>query len=549
MLRSLHIENLAVIDSLEARFDAGMTAVTGETGAGKSMLIQALTLALGGRARADLVRDGAPQLEVEAAFAPAGKARADTHSLRRVVSDRGRSRAFLDGRATPLAEFQARGRALADICGQNAHQILLRKDSQLRLLDAQCEHDDTLAELADLHRRRARAAARVAELERLVADAGARRELSRYQLAELERLAPEEDEFERLEDDHRRCANREALAQACHEARAALVAGDDDMVSRLAKSARALERAGERKLDAPRRQLDEAGLLLKSAADDIGGFLDALESDATELGAVEARLSAYVELARKHRVRPQELAARRAALARELDEGDGAERELDALRAELPELERRQRQAADAAGKRRRATAARLDKAVTALLGRLNMPDAALRTRIETTDALSATGCDRVDFLIRTNAGHPFGPLARVASGGELSRVSLAMQTVMARRAAPPTLIFDETDAGVGGATAETVGDLLRALSRRAQVLCVTHLPQVAARADHHFVVSKDSAGGRARARLAPLDEDGRRRELARMMAGARAGAKIPLAHAEEMLRLGRAAPAPEPPF
>jgi DNA repair protein RecN (Recombination protein N) len=552
MLLRLHIRDLALIDTVELDFDRGLTVLTGETGAGKSILVDALALVLGDRADATVVRHGAQRAEVGAAFDVAAlpdvaaKLRelalddGDECLLRRVVGSDGRTRGFVNGAAVPLTTLREVGELLIDLHGQQAHQSLLQRPVQRAVLD---HHGDLAAGLARVRERYEEwRAARdaLAALDAESAGGEARAELLAHHVAELRALALADGEIERLDAEHRVLAHRGRLAEDAQRALAALGQDDDAGATRLVHAAaRALADAREidPRLGEAHEMTQSAAIQLEEAARALAHYLDTLDIDPAELARVEARLASIHDVARKHRVAPAELPALAARLEAELDALTHSEARRAELQRRLADAERAYVAAAEALSEGRARAAARLSKQVDAQLAELGMRGA--RFDVELTRPADARfgpdGLDQVTFLIAANPGQPPRPLAKVASGGELARIGLALQVVAAGASRIPCLVFDEVDSGIGGGVAEIVGRRLRALGETRQVLAVTHLPQVASQAHRHLRVTKYQEGERAHIRVDVLDDDAKVEELARMLGGIEITQRT-RDHAREML-------------
>jgi DNA repair protein RecN (Recombination protein N) len=553
VLAHLQIANLAIIDAVELEFGAGLTALTGETGAGKSILVDAVMLATGARAGSDLVRHGAERAEIAATFTvtgnPEARAWLDAQSvdedgevtLRRVLGADGRSRCYVNGQLQPAQAVRELGALLIDIHGQQEFLSLLRPGTQRRVLDEHGGHQallepvERLAEawrVAQAERDRLRAAAAVR---------GSRLELLRYQTGELEALALGSGEVAALVEERARVANLGRLAEAARGALALTYDGDGAeahaLVSRALSTLRAVQEFDAR-LRAVAPLLDEAGIALKEAAAQLADYLDALEVDPARQDQLERRLAAIEDLARKHRVDAQELPAVQVALAAELAELERSEVVQGELDARIAGLERDWRAAAARLSQARCEAATRLTAAVTELMRVLGMPGGQFAIAVlPAADASpAACGADAVEFQVSANPGVPPKSLARVASGGELSRISLAVQVAAADSRPGACMIFDEVDAGVGGGVAEMVGRQLATLAARGQVLCVTHLAQVASQADHHVRVAKLSDGRSSRTTITELGVEERVEELARMLGGVDI-TRTARDHAREMLR------------
>jgi len=553
VLNFLQVRDFAIIDAVEVEFGAGMTALTGETGAGKSILVDAVILALGGRAAADTVRHGAERAEITATFDLTGndEARAwlagqsldgdDEIILRRVVGADGRSRCFVNGQALPAQAVRELGSLLIDIHGQQEFLSLMRRNAQRQLLDQHGDHGKVLEPVRASAEEWRSLSVEYGRLSAAAEERGARLELLRYQVGELEALALEPGEVEALAEEQARLANRGRLAEG---ARAALsLAYDAEGADAHASASRAAGQlrglAGlDSQLAEPLRLLEEAGILLKEAGGELAAYLDGLDVDPQRQDWVERRVAAVEQLARKHRIEPTALPAQLEALTAELGALENSEVTLSGLKRRLAEARTRYDAAAAKLTRARRKAASALAGSVSGMMALLGMPGG--RFEIEVASDASAEpspdGVDEVTFLVSANPGQPVRPVARVASGGELSRISLAVQVAAAHGSGQTCMIFDEVDAGVGGAVAEMVGRQLAALGRRGQVLCVTHLAQVASQADHQVRVSKMTDGRTSRMTVTELGHDERVEELARMLGGVEITRKA-RDHAREMLK------------
>ena len=556
MLIELRVENLLLIDRAELRLSDGLNAVTGETGAGKTMLAHALDLLLGGKPRPGIVRPGAPEAYVEGVFAPPPGLLADPALaellerlpedepeivLARRVSAEGRSRAYIQGRSATAADLAELGGRLVAFYGQHEHRRLVVSSAQLETLDAFCgpDHVHAREEFAAAH---VRVLALERRLEELRSRAGAserERDLLAYELAEIETLAPDEAEKAELLSERGRLRALDGLrAAAGGGAEAIAPEGGDPGVSLLLADAERLADAvagADPELDALAARLRE----LRIEAEDLGAELRryeaGLDGDPERLQETEERLALYDRLERKHGgsvAAVLEHAERcRAELALLEDTGSA----LEAVQAELAEARADADRQAAALGAARRKGAPKLAKAVLKELADLAMEGSSFEVRIEARETRSRTGDERVEFMISPNAGVAPQPLRETASGGESSRVMLALMTLASGGGAGRTLVFDEVDAGIGGQTARVVGEKLRDLARGGQVLCITHLPQIASLADRHFAIEKQQAGELARAEVAQLDGDGVVEELCRML-GADTSDSGARRHAKELL-------------
>jgi DNA repair protein RecN (Recombination protein N) len=551
MLVQLSIRDFAIVDSLELDFSPGFTALTGETGAGKSILIDALALALGERAEAEQVRAGCERADVTAEFAvdaigevqrwlgeQALEGDPGRLLLRRVVDRGGRSRAFINGRAAMLNQLREIGDKLVDIHGQHAHQSLLRPAMQRQVLDAHAGLAALAREVAEAYRSWQRLAKARIEHETHAAVRNAEREQIGWQVDELAKLALDSGEWEGVQAEHGRLAHAASLVEGVQGALEALSESD---AAALGSLSGALSRL--RPLVAYDAALADVLAMLESAQAQAGEAVHALrhyagrvEVDPQRLRGVEQRMEAIHGIARKYRVKPEALPELQADLQARLQELEIAS-DLQALvKEEQAALARYHDRARKLSADRKKA-AARLSKEVTAAMRELAMTGGRFEVALRALPEGSAAGNEEVEFLVAANAGADPRPLVKVVSGGELSRISLAIQVITSKAAAVPTLIFDEVDAGIGGAVAEVVGKKLRALGAGRQVLCVTHLPQVAAQAMQQWSVEKALEGGSAKSRVRPLDGRSRVEEIARMLGGVEVTATT-RKHAAEMLGL-----------
>ena len=552
MLKRLSIQNYATVRSLEVDFPAGLSALTGETGAGKSIIVGALGLALGGRGDKNAVRSGAGKLSITAEFDISGNAAArewleanDLQEdltgvclLRRAIADDGRSRAFINDSPVTAASSQQLGSLLVDIVSQQEHQSLMRRQTQLELLDDYCVEGGLLAELRSIH---GLWQANEATMARLRGDDGdSHAKLLAYHAAELEDLAAKEGEAEALEQEHRRLSGAgEALGAL---AGAVADIAENEQFNALASLHRARQLLEQVPGDSGPvanaiELLTAAGIQLEEAAADLRAATEDFPMDPERLARVDERLGKLHDMARKHKVRPAELAELTQSIAENLEQVRGRETKLQRLEEKGGKLRERYAQVAARVGEQRRAGATGLAQAIEEHIARLGMGKASLDIRFEELDpgAIRTSGLERVEFLVAANPGQPAGPLAKIASGGELSRISLAIRVVTARTSSTPTLVFDEVDVGIGGGVAAQVGALLRNLGEAAQILCITHQPQVASRAHQHYSVSKHSDAASTHSEIRKLGPEARVEEVARMLAGANFS-EASLAHARQML-------------
>ena len=553
MLAHFNVRDFAIVEGLDLELQAGMTVLTGETGAGKSILIDALGLTLGERASTKVVRDGADQAEVVAAFELAPDCEAarylaehdlesadDECILRRTIGSDGRSRAYVNGRPVPLQILRELGDFLVDIHGQHEHQSLLKPAAQRRLLDEYAGHGDALEQLASLHDRWQATRTAIRDLAGEPNEREQHLDYLRYQVNELDSLDIQSEELETLDKDHRRLSHANELLAICARSVEDIDGdGEISLTARLASLMGGMEEmaAIDGGVENIRALLDSAGIQLAEAVAELRRYQDGVDSDPVRLEALEQRLTAIHDSARKHRVDARELPALHRRLRDEIAELEGSSARLTELQRELEEILRAYTNAARGLHDGRVSAAEKLSTAIASNIRALGMPQGRLQMAVEANfDAPpSRTGADTVTFQVAINPGQPLQPLAKVASGGELSRISLAIQVIATQASGVPTLIFDEVDAGIGGRVAEIVGRELRRLADKRQVLCVTHLPQVASLAQQHVQVQKHSRRRETHTDLRSLDGEGRVEEIARMLGGVTVTDQA-LAHAREML-------------
>lgn len=547
MLRRLYIRDFVIVDRLELEFSAGFGALTGETGAGKSILVDALSLALGERADPAVVRAGAERADISAEFdLPADSPLrdwlrgndfdADGCLLRRVFDSAGRSRGYINGAPATLTQLREMADFLADIHGQHAHHSLLRSDSQRQLLDGYAELRALAAEVAALH-----GAWRKAKEARLAAEKNAEantreREMLAWQVKEIAALNLDPAGWAETNQEHRRLAHAATLQAGVEEALESLSEGEQAAMWQVERIGARLRQLADYDpaLKETLETIEAAQIQLQETAHALRHYRDRLELDPQRLAEVGSRIQAVHDAARKHRVPPEELpqllvrwGARLLDLETLQDAGALALREVQAKQDYLAR--------AEALSKGRKKAAAALSSAVTEAMQQLAMPGGRFEVALERLEEGAAHGLEGIEFRVRAHPGQPAGPLARVASGGELSRIGLAIQVITSASGNVPTLVFDEVDVGIGGGVAEVVGRLLKQLGTSRQVLCVTHLPQVAAQADWQWSIAKEGAGDGVVSRVTPLDRDGRVEEIARMLGGVKI-TPTTRKHAAEML-------------
>ena len=556
MLTHLTIRNYAIIDTLELEFSAGLTALTGETGAGKSILLGALGLVLGDRADSDSIRQNSEHAEIIAEFDGGNTTNAiawlQLHELdqqhecilRRRISKDGRSRAYINGTPVTVQQLRELGEMLIDIHGQHEHQSLMKTGAQRSLLDDYAEHQPQLDEVSKLYRELKKTEQILQQLQQDNSERDNRLDLLRFQTQELDALALADDEYAELNEQHARLANAERLASTVNLAIETLY--DNDEINALSLLSRQLESVTEiavidNTLQPVVDLLSEAQVQIEEAISSLRTYADDIDLDAAHLATLEQRIQDILDLARKHRVAPEQLPQVHKEMVQELDNIAHADDRLEELRTTFATIQQSYNRACNALSASRKQATKDLNTKITRAMQTLGMKGGRFEA-VVTTDSktLSANGIDRIEFTVSTNAGQDCKSLAKFASGGELARISLAIQMITARRGRIPALIFDEVDSGVGGGIAEIVGQQLRALGTSNQVICITHLPQVASQAHHHLRVEKQSEKKLAQTQVCQLDAFERIREIARMLSGVEITEQS-LAHAEDMITRAQA--------
>jgi len=549
------VENYAVIERVRVRFHSGLNLLTGETGSGKSLVVDALALLFGGRASAEAVRTGADRARVSGVFEiaphPAVQQILDQAGLpiedhelliEREIQTNGKSRAFVASRPATAALLRDLAPYLGDIHGQHDQQQLFSAAVQCEMLDAFAGTGEAVAALAGLYRAWQRASAELQELDRTAQEKLRLADLWEFQRKEIEAAAPRPGEDAELENERRVLRNVVRIQETAGAAYQALYEDPQSVTAQLRIVAKRLEELVriDQSLEEVLAALRPASIAADEAAHALGRYLDRLEADPARLDEVEARLATLEKLKRKYGATVEEVLAFLETVRGDLAAVETSSTRRDALRQELARLASEYESAADDLSRRRREAARQLSKRVETELAALAME----KTRVEIQVSPAPWceyGADSVAFLIAPNLGEELKPLERIASGGELSRVALALKTCTAPRLASanttPTLVFDEVDAGVGGSAAEAVGRRLKKLARHAQVICVTHLPQIAGFADHHYFVEKHASKGRIVASVEELSASRRRQEIGRMLSGERVTAEA-LRHAEQLIRL-----------
>ncbi len=552
MLSHLFIRNFAIVDQLELTLESGLSVLTGETGAGKSILIDALSLALGDRANTSVIRPGAENAEVIANFelSASHDAQQWLHAqelesagdciIRRVIYLEKSSRAYINGRPVPVQQLKELGNLLVDIHGQHEHQSLLKRDTQRQILDDYAGIQAQVISISGIYDEIRKLETRISSLKTQSSDQQARVELLKYQVNELELLALATGEIQKIEQEHKRLANGAEIIEGTRAATFLLYQDEENSVDHsLNQTLNKLEHLAQHdaRLGPAITLLNDAAIQIREAADLLGKYSDDLDLDPERLQWLDQRLGTAHDLARKHQVKPDELPAKLEALTLELSDIENADINLEKLESELTEFKKEYLTQADVISKKRTGAAASLGKKISSYMSELGMEGGLFEIQLEpfADNDFGSKGLERINFYVSANPGQPVQPITKVASGGELSRISLALQVVIASIGRIPTMIFDEVDVGVGGRVAEIVGKLLRELGNSRQVICVTHLAQVAAQGNRHFQVSKRTESNSTQTRIESLPENDRVREIARMIGGIEIS-KQTLDHAEDML-------------
>ena len=539
MLQTLSLRDFVIVDQLELDLSSGFTVLTGETGAGKSILLDALSLVLGERADSSQIREGCNRAEISALF------RIDSQQiqhfnqwldeqgfpleddgqsllLKRTVEVNGRSRAFINGSVATLAQLREAGDQLVDIHGQHAHQLLLKGGAQRELLDRHANHMDLVVEVSQLFKALNESRRKLEQAENAGQDIERERERLEWQLEELSELSPQEGEWTSIQSEHARLANGAKIISGCQEAIDVLSDADNSVESTLSKASANMSALAEHdsSLSEISQALESAQIQIDEAVHSLNRYLQKLDLDPARLSEVEERMQALHGAARKYRTEADDLPKLLLDTTERL-EALTASQNIEALREKVKQEELAYLKQAKQLSQKRSKAALDLGKQVTAAMQDLSMAGGQLEIALLPLPEGGAQGLEQIEFLVAGHAGSTPRSLAKVASGGELARISLAISVITSKASFTPTLIFDEVDAGIGGAVAETVGKLLRQLGESHQILCVTHLPQVAAQGNHHLKVSKSQTGDKTLSQVMPLGRSERVEEVARMLGGA----------------------------
>lgn len=552
MLQQLAISNFAIVKSLDIDWRQGMTTITGETGAGKSIAIDALGLCLGERATTNTVRPNTDKAQLSASFDVTNNAvakvwlqendlLADNECIiRRTIFMEGRSRAYINGVQVPVAQLKQLGQRLINIHGQHDHQLLLKPSEQLRLVDAYADHIPLLDAVKYQFQQWKKLTLEFQQLNESISQRNAQQQLLSYQVNELDEFALADGEFIQLEQDYKRHSNAQQLITETHQALYQL--SDDEQtnaLSLLQRSADSLSNLAEcdEQLAPIAAILAEAIVQIEEASNDLRHYVDKLELDPETYAQIEERYSTAMLLAKKHQILPENLTSHHANLAKELSILTSSDDRLDALVLEIEQAKNDYISSAQELSKSRQTAANKLSKLISTSMHELNMPEAQFKVEINQSPDLqfSSHGFDNAVFNVSMNPGQPLEAMHKVASGGELSRISLAIQVILAKKVVTPTLIFDEVDVGISGPTAAMVGNKLKQLGDSTQVICVTHLPQVASKGHQQLFVSKLSDGEITETKVSELNEQSRVREIARLLAGDSV-TDTSLANAKELL-------------
>lgn len=551
MLTQLTITNFTIVDHLSIEFNQGMIAITGETGAGKSIVIDALGLCLGARSDITLIKHGSDRLDVAAHFLLDDTPSAlhwlienqldDSNEciLRRVISQDGRSKAFINGRVVPLVQLKELGQILIQIHGQHEHQLLLRGEYQQKLLDQYMADNSLLESMKEAYKKWKSANQQYEQYQKARQENADHIQLLQYQLKELNEFSPIAGEYELIDEEYKRLSNSEQLINLSNQL--VYLLEENQEVNLLSQLNSAINLANDLvHLDAKFQDittmLDDASIQLKEASYELQHYIDNLDIDPSRVMQLEQRISKQILLARKHHIKPEQLPDFHQKLLEEFNQLSNQDELSEKLKSDITKYYQEALSCAKKLHNKRIKAAAILSNDITKNIQELAMPYGQFRIdSIEDSNKLSETGIDQITFLVTTNPGQPMQPISKVASGGELSRIALTVQVLTAQKMETPALIFDEIDVGISGPTAAKVGNLLRKLGESTQVITVTHLPQVAGNAYHHYFVSKHTDGKQTKTEIQLLNEQQRLQELARLLGGDKITENT-LANAKELL-------------
>jgi len=552
MLSQLTINNYAIVEQLDLELKSGMTVITGETGAGKSIMLDALALTLGDRADKEVIQPGQDKTEISANFDISNNKHAlnwleqqdyatdGECILRRVVTAEGRSKAYINGRPVTLNELKQLGEMLVDIHSQHEHQSLLKTSTHQRLLDDYCGTTELARKVTVAYRTWLEQYKKLEALQNQAEEHNALFELQHYQLKELNELNLAADEYPSLEDEHQQLNHAESILSSLQSALDICKDNDEQNIqAALAQVQSLLDNMPYRsaRMETAYDLLNTALIQVEEASNELIQAAENLDMNPTRLQELDERLTVIHQLARKHKVKPEELPAFHQQLQNDLGDASSADDQIETLKSQLKELETSYQSHADELSKERSSGALKLQKAINAQLKKLDMDSASFSVALnkDGSNLPSSKGNENIEFLISTNPGQSAKSLIKIASGGELSRISLAIQVVTAQTSSIPSLIFDEVDVGIGGSVALAVGDLLRQLGEKGQVLCVTHQAQVASQGNHHLYVSKLAGKNSISTQVSELSGEEKVIEIARMLGG-NAENESSMAHAREMM-------------
>jgi len=551
MLSQLKVANFAIADHIEVLFDQGMTVLSGETGAGKSIILDALGLALGDRADTSMVRHGEKKAEISASFElekhPKAVKWLQDHDLddelqciiRRVITAEGRSRSYINGHPCPLQNLKSIGELLIDIHSQHEHQSLLQKEKHRIILDDFGKLQAQSKKVANYYNDWTLVAQKLAQLESNQDESNARLQLLTFQVDEFDKLGLQENEIKSLEQEQSSLANAELLLGKAHEALSLCSDSDTNATTIISSATQALQNlpSENQALTDAFSMLGEAQIQIEEASNSLRYFTESFELDPERLQFIEERLSTIYQLARKHRCQPEDLLNIYNKLSNEMAEFSNGDQNLEQLEKDAQLKEQLFLETAEKQRQSRIKQASKLEKSICEQLALMDMKSVKFTIDIKPLEKTNFNqhGLDGIEFLVSTNPGQPPKAISKVASGGELSRISLAIQVIIAKNSTIPTLVFDEVDVGIGGGTAQIVGRLLKSLGKNGQIICVTHLPQVASQGDNHFFISKRTEKGQVKSSIDLLAPQERTEEIARMLGGVTMTTQT-LAHAQEML-------------